>query len=413
MPIRTICPHCRTVYSLADHLAGKTVRCKNCSEAIVVRAAKPGAEKTASRGDGGAREKIQAQPSQAKRPAALSDDERPRRRKRDEEREAPPIRRDRNRGLVIGLIVGGVGLVLVLGGGVLLAMLLIGGTRPADQMPLAPPDAVMVHISGVADEATREAVSDKLHALARADHINVNTTGQGDLLTALFRPVNDVQAFSQKLDFGTINSTNDRTITMTAHKVQGLPANADAVTKALYNLKSANVHKRMEAARKLKDMLPDDRRRKEVVKGLEPVLQDDEFFTRKFAIEALGIWGNKEAVPLLLQAMRDKETRDDAMKALARLKDERAAEPIAERLDDFSDLLSAVEALKQMGPAAEKAVLARLNHPDMHVRHFIFEILKVIGTKRSIPSLEKVVAENDFFAAPEAKKAIQAIKARQ
>jgi predicted Zn finger-like uncharacterized protein len=330
MAIRTICPSCRTVYNLADQLAGKTVRCKQCQAAIVVRAAKGSAEE----------DKIQARPQTSKRPLVRDDEEqeRPRRRSRDDDRDSRPKRRS-NHGLVIGLIACGVGLILMLAGGIFIVVLWVSsqsGTPSAN---------VVVD----ADE----------------------------------------------------------------------PPGGDAVTKALHQLKSPQLHKRHEGLRKLKDTLPDERRG-EVIKALEPLLNDSDHFTRQWAIEALGVWGNKDAVPLLLNAMKDKDTRGEAMKALGRLKDERAAEPIAACLEDFFDRHEAEEALKSLGPMAEKAVLARLSHHDWQVRISVCDILGAIGTKQSIPPLEKVVdAGKDRFAGQnhivsrKAEEAIKAIKARQ
>ncbi len=205
-----------------------------------------------------------------------------------------------------------------------------------------------------------------------------------------------------------------------AKEDEGALPNADSLTKTLHQASSPNVLKRHEAIRKLKGMLPDDKRRAEVVKALEPLLTNDDHFTRHWAIEALGIWGNKDAVPLLLNAMREQETRGEAMKALARLKDERAVEPIAQRLEEFFDRHEAEEALKAMGPMAEKAVLARLNHHDWLVRKAVCDVLGAIGTKESIPALEKVVAAGkdpfsgqNHLAAKFAEQAIRSIKARQ
>lgn len=435
MPIRTTCPSCQTVYSLADSLAGKKVRCKKCNEVIVVRAVKERAEGSASAVEAGSREKIQSRPQQPKRPVVRDEEElaRPRRRNREEEAYSRRPRRRSNRGLVIGLIVGGAALVLLLGGGGILAIFLLIGRLSNDETPdltspapfveedgpwpgarpaVAPPNAVTLHILGVANESTQEAVTEKLEALLSAGgHVSLTTARRGDRMTVLVMPVKDVQAFSQQLDFGTVREVNGRTITMLAHKVEGPPPNADAVTRALHHLKSTNQLKRAEAVRKLKETLPDERRA-EVVKALEPLLNDANFFTRQDVIEALGVWGNKDAVPLLLNAMREKETRDTAMKALGRLKDERAVEPIVERLDDFFDNHEAAEALKQMGPMAEQAVLARLNHHEFMMRMTVFDILKVIGTKKSLPSLEKASADQNIVIATTAKETIQAITAR-
>jgi hypothetical protein len=340
-----------------------------------------------------------------------------------------------SRGLLIGLIAGGAGLLLLCGGTIVAGVLLLAGRSedrppsfavdaddswPSAGPPFAPPNSAILHIAGVADENTHEAVSDKLKALARAGgHLNANTERRGDRMTVLVLNVEDVQAFSRKLDFGAVNSVNGRTITLTASKVEGPPPNADAVTRALYRLRSADPHKRAEAVRKLKETLPDERRA-EVVKALEPLLNDTDFFTRRDVIGALGVWGTRDTVPLLLKVMREKETRGEAMKALGRLKDERAAEPIAERLEELSDSHRAAEALKSMGPVAEKAVLARLNHHDLQVRITVCEILGAIGTKQSIAPLEKVIAAGKdisdgiaFIVAHRAKEALKAIKARQ
>jgi predicted Zn finger-like uncharacterized protein len=409
--MRATCPSCHAVYSLADDLLGKKVRCKKCDGIILVVESSPNI--TRSRSDGGLE------------PPA------PRRRKRAEV--DLPQAGSNSRGLLIGLIAGGAGVLLVCGGIIVAGVLLLTGRSgnnppgfvvdaedgwPSIGLP-PPPDSAILHVAGVADENTREAVSDRLEALSREGHFSVNPQRQGDRMTILVVNVEDVEAFSRKLDFGTVNSVNGRTITITATKVEGPPPNADAVTRMLFRLKSPDPHKRREAVRKLKETLPDERRA-EVVKALEPLLNDADFFTRRDVIAALGVWGTKDTVPILLKAMREKETRGEAMKALGRLKDERAAEPLAERLEELFDRHDAEEALKSMGPIAEKAVLARLNHHDFQLRITVCEVLAAIGTKQSIAPLEKVIdAGKDigsgeaFIVGHRAKEALKAVKARQ
>ncbi len=439
MAIQTTCPNCQTVYRLADHLAGRKVRCKNCGEAITVRPAGANADADRYEVESGSaaseRERIQARPQASQRSMAPGEDKpaRPRRRRQDYDEDEPPIRQG-NRGLVIGLIAGGAALLLLFAGGILVAVLVIASRSaspvssilgdddswPPAGPPNPPADSVILHISGIADESTREAVSDKLEALAsNAQNHIFTSSSRGDRMTVFMMPVADVQTLAQKLDLGEVISVNGRTITIAARKVEGPPPGADAVARALYHLKSLNPNKRREAARTLKDTLP-DQRRAEVVKALEPLVDDADHFSRHWAIEALGVWGNKDAVPILLKAMKNKDTRGDAMKALGRIKDERAAEPIAERLEEFFDRHEAEEALKQMGPVAEKAVLAHLNHHDWQVRTTVCDILGVIGTKQSLPPLEKVVAAGkdpasgqNHLVAMRAEQAIKAIKARQ
>lgn len=440
MPIRITCPNCRTVYPLADHLAGKTVRCKKCAGDIIVSAAKDYAEEDGGEIESRTREQIQTRPPAGPPPVrgdqrrTREDEGAPRRERRDD-RVLPPALRG-GRGWVLGLVGVGAALILLLGVGVLVVILVPFGQSgnkapgviagaddgwPSFGPPLPSSDEAILHIDGVVDENTREAISEKLDAIADEDDAISNISPRrGDRITVLvMNNVKDVQAFSRKLDFGTVNGIEGRIITMTARKVDGPPRKADAVTKALHRLKSPTLHKRSDAAFKLTKMRPDEHRA-EVVKAMESLLNDDDFFMRQSAIEALGIWGNRDTVPILLKAMKDKKTRGDTIKALGRLKDERAAEPIAEQLEDVFHRDVAAEALKQMGPIAEKAVLARLNHHELFIRISVCNILKEIGTKLSIPALEKVVEAGrrinpgeDFHVAPFAKKAIEAIKVRQ
>lgn len=415
MPIAVVCPHCQTDYALADHLAGKKVRCKNCDGIIVVRA---------TAGGSGQAERIQKEPRSSRAAARDEDEDRPRRRDREK---AP---RSGGNGLMIVLICSGAGLLLLLlvcGGGGAYFLMKKGAAVGADldgpwPEPVAPPQVgalppeltVTIHVAGADDEFTREDVSGRLSKLVDAGGgSRMVSSSFGNRTTILLSPVRDPQAFANRIDFATVRGVNGRIVTIVARKVEGAPpANADAVTKALFDLKSDLPHKRREAARVLKDTLP-DQRRGEVVKALEPLLNDNGPFTREWAIEALGVWGTKETTPLLLKAMQQKEGRGAAMKALARLKDERAAEPIAERLDEFFDRHEAAEALKKMGPVAEDAVIKRLNHADNQVRMTACDILKAIGTAKSLPPLQGLIAEGDFILKHKAEEATKAIKARQ
>lgn len=438
MPIPTTCPSCHTIYPLADHLRGKKVRCKNCGAAIQVgpspkaRAAEDVEEERAS-----PQYRIQTEESRPSRAASRDDDdERPRRRRR-EDWDEPEIKS--NRGLIIGLAVGcGALLLLMLVGGGLLAFILVRGDSSETPDPGAnviPPQAVppppqafppaaggeadnagpvFVHVSGVNSEIMGDAIKEKLRQLADpGPNVIVLGHAHNGLMTVHVMPVRDPQAFAAKINFGTVQSVQGRNINMIAGKIEGVPGpNADAVERALFDLKSSAFHKRHNALRTLKDALP-DQRRAEVCKALEPLINDPDHFTHVWAVEALGVWATKETVPVLLKAMNDKDNRNAAMKALGRLKDERAIEPIAERLGEFFDRMAASEALKNFGPAAEDAVLMRLNHPDDQVCMAACDILKTIGTKKSLPALQQVIAGGNFLRSVKAKEAIQAINARQ
>ncbi len=136
MPIRTHCPSCRADYTLADHLAGKTVRCKQCNETFNVRSAKADVGTETDENPSGRaaedRESIQTRAGAPKRPFERMDEEprRSRRRNRAEEVDVRTLDSGSNRGLMIGLIACAAGLLLLLVGGVIVVVYVV--TRESD-----------------------------------------------------------------------------------------------------------------------------------------------------------------------------------------------------------------------------------------------------------------------------------------
>jgi hypothetical protein len=384
-------------------------------------------------------EQIQQPPQPSKHPT-VSAEEGPaspprRKQKRSDLPPLPSLRRHRW-GLIYALVMSGLTLFL-LGGAVELAVLYWGpswsgaleqldsdfrGSWPVPTPPAGfgadlPEDTIVtLHIAAVEDENTREAIYDKATILADGGHGSIAAAHLGDRMTILVGPVRDPQACAGKIDFGTVRRVYGRTISVIAHKVEGLPPDTDAVTKAVHHLKSPNFGRRLEAAERLKKMAPDERR-EEVARALQEALaKDANPFSQQEILEALAVWGTKDSVPFLLNALAEEQNpfaRRAIFKALARLQDERACEPLALHLEDFKDCHEAAEALKVMGPIAEKAVLKRLQHPDHWVRWEACKVLRVIGTKESLAALEKAAMEREGFVPDEARGAIQAIKARQ
>jgi hypothetical protein len=421
MPIPITCARCHASYTVDDDLQGKSIRCRECDLPVFVEAPAAADVEVAPAAA------IHSQPCGPSQPPF--EPVAPPARARGEAAAPPDVRRKSHRPLVLALLGGclGLSLLLAVGGGFLawfawsrdlIPGLGDSGDSPEPSLvggPMAatPPEAlVTLHISG-ADESTREAIQDQLPALVDGGRAYALTSQmQGDRLTVVVAPVRDPDAFARKIDFGTVRRVRGRTITLVAQKVAGPPPNADPVAKALHELKSPNPFRRADAARRLKDMIPDERRA-QVAAALGPLLNDPQWLPRDEAIEAIAVWGSGANVPALLRALNHPESRRAAMLALGRLKDERAAEPLASRLEELGDMHTAAEALKAMGPVAEKAVRQRLNHHEPFVRAEVCGILKVIGTRDSLPALRQVVTENDFFASGEASAAIRAITARE
>ena len=186
------------------------------------------------------------------------------------------------------------------------------------------------------------------------------------------------------------------------------PSANDPVARALTDLQSSDAFRCRSAARFLANREPDERR-DEVAQALEPLLRAPDALTREPGVKALGTWGTKQSVPRLIAALEDESlsVRWAALETLGKLRDGRAAEAVAARLTE--DRTQAGKALQAMGPVAEKAVLACVNHKDRMVQLQACKILKVIGTKQSVRGLREAVRSRRALVASAAGEALQAI----
>jgi hypothetical protein len=188
-----------------------------------------------------------------------------------------------------------------------------------------------------------------------------------------------------------------------------------ALNAAIEDLKSDNHFKVTAAAKQLSLAIPDDKRRKEVVEALKPLLKSEESFVPGAAAKALGVWGTKESVPALLEMLDEGNVfqKSAAMDALAVIKDERGIEAIVERMLSARNRSGAVKALKSAGPMVEKPMIELLDHHDWLLRMAACQVLAEVGTEASVKPLEELEARSRGPVAQEAKKALEAIKARR
>lgn len=425
------------VYNLADHLLGKTVRCRKCQSTFVVGA---GTELPV-------KEKVKS-PTVAKKPTPRASDESPTeppKRKRRREEETLPRKRPRksggSRGLFMGLVVGGVGLLLVCGG--ILTFLLTTdklGTKGPDFLvdvsgkwpePMEfPPimgtvdrnSALVIRVANALDEETRQDVSERLSYLADSPFVASTGASKDNRLAIRMSPIKDAQAFADKIDFASVRSVSGRTITIVAHKPEGPMSDPDDVVKALARLKLpyATAHKKAALLLKGKNLderraellLKPDPRQAEVLRGLEAALNEPERYTREEIYHALGVWGTKDTVPVLVKELQKEESRVVVLQALARIKDPSASEQIAACLTNFPTMWTSAEALKAIGSSAEPYALKYLNH-DKQVCMMVCGVLGKIGGPRSISELEKLTTDSDTAISFSAKNAIDEIKKRR
>lgn len=162
------------------------------------------------------------------------------------------------------------------------------------------------------------------------------------------------------------------------------------LTRHLNGLKGNDVVLRREALNWFIKAPVENGKRPEVAQVLQARLQDPDAGTRELAIKALVVWGGKEDAAALFKMADDSSTavRHLAIDVLSKMKDQRAAGAIAQRVPSPLDRDHASKALQAMGAMAEPDVINLLNHQDRLVRLEACKILRVIGTRASLAPLQ-------------------------
>lgn len=185
--------------------------------------------------------------------------------------------------------------------------------------------------------------------------------------------------------------------------------------QALADLKSARVFTKRGAADRLVAAEPTPKHRDEVAKALASLLTDTDFFTRAAGAKALGTWGNRDSATALLKLIDDREfsVRWAVFDALVALKEKRAIEPLAKFLTTGKDDRRAAQALREFGFAAEDAVLKLVAENNVSTQREAAQLLKDIGTNKSLSDLEKLAQRAEFPLKAVAEDAIKTIQQRE
>ena len=150
------------------------------------------------------------------------------------------------------------------------------------------------------------------------------------------------------------------------------------VPQALKDVASSDREVRHAAVNWLGETPLIEKSQADVARALEPLLSNAD--GRDAVVKALETWATKDNVPALAGLLSQNVSRQPILRILTKLKDERAADAIAARLPDGGDRPVAAAALKDIGPPAEKAVLAYFHHPDRAVQKVAADLLKGFGT---------------------------------
>jgi len=163
----------------------------------------------------------------------------------------------------------------------------------------------------------------------------------------------------------------------------------------------------------------DPKAQAKVAAALENALDDpnEDAETRDVVLTALARWATRDNVPALTKSLED-GINDEVVDALIRLGDERGPKALAEQLAsvDAEHGKRASQALRDMndqGVPVEDAVGDFLvTTKDVQAKREAIHLLEQVGTRKSVPKLEKVIRE-DKDLQEVGQDAIRAIKDRE
>jgi hypothetical protein len=197
---------------------------------------------------------------------------------------------------------------------------------------------------------------------------------------------------------------------------------AEEVAKLMGQLKSDEMGTRQSAARELGERRLDNPG-PEILSVMVLLANDPDDTVRHTALTILANHGTTDHVPLLIKALHnpDSRIRTTAIRGLARLKDPRAAEPLADLLASGqgdqqyfrSRASEAADALVKIGPASEAAALAILKEKNIETRAQACVVLKQIGTKKSLGILKDLTLSPHKELSEAAAEACRSIQGRE
>jgi len=157
-----------------------------------------------------------------------------------------------------------------------------------------------------------------------------------------------------------------------------------------------------------------DEKRSSVAAAVRGLILEEDQRVKEAARIALKNLATASDADFLLDQMTstDAKTLKLATELLIQLKDVRVVKALAFQLADPKETYRAGTYLIQIGSSAESEVIPYLRSEDAATRRRAADVLAKIGTKASIPDLEKAAKDSDFFAKSAAASALGAIKGR-
>lgn len=189
----------------------------------------------------------------------------------------------------------------------------------------------------------------------------------------------------------------------------------DELQKLMTDLRSADVGTRRSAAGRLGNVELDSPS-PDLLNLMASLATDADNSIRQSVASFLNTYGTKNEVPFLLKLLKDTDwtAHQTAIKALGRLRDERAIEALTDDIarGNSPGQQEASSALINIGSPAETAALQLFSERNTQTRHQACRILRQIGTTKSLESLQTLVGDPDQSLSQSAAEAIRAIKFR-
>jgi HEAT repeat protein len=176
-----------------------------------------------------------------------------------------------------------------------------------------------------------------------------------------------------------------------------------------------NSYQARAAMKQLVFLKPDAAHQDEVAQALVKLLDDPDAGVREDAARTLAIWGRPEDAPAVAKLLQAPEAHlhRAAMPTLGKLKGPEAADALVNQFRIPLERFDAARIImNEFGSDAEPALLKYLDDPDSNVRAECLGVLKVVGTRQSIPALTTASQGSNQFEAWAAQDALRAVQSR-
>lgn len=186
------------------------------------------------------------------------------------------------------------------------------------------------------------------------------------------------------------------------------------VGQSVKDLAATDVNRQRGIAQWLAQQPVDAEQQDVVSAALEPLLDAAE--TRREAVRALRVWGTRDSVPKLLTLLEDEDVflRGEVMATLVAIKDPRVLPYLSAALaGDISRRNEAARNLVALGPMAEATVWPHTTSADWQVAMTACNVLKDIGTKKSLPALQLATQHENSIVKNYAEQAIKVVEAEK